>query len=119
MSTTVEEEKSVFPNSAPHRPSRLEQLRVKPWLRPPAPRVTLINCKVIDTNQGALLDGLQTIVLEGGSVVSVEPSKSEQKGEGVIDVGGKFVCPGLIDAHVHVAAVPGSRVSRQSRWRRT
>ena len=31
-----------------------------------------------------------------------------------VDVEGKFVCPGLIDAHVHVTAVPGTKVREGS-----
>lgn len=29
----------------------------------------------------------------------------------VVDLGGLFLCPGLIDTHVHVCAVPGGLVS--------
>lgn len=35
----------------------------------------------------------------------------EESGAKVYDLQGKFLSPGLIDAHVHVTAVPGVEVS--------
>lgn len=59
------------------------------------------------------MDGEYAIKVEKGEIVSVEPMGKAKLEEGVkqIDVKGKYVCPGLIDAHVHVCAVPGVTVS--------
>ena len=69
---------------------------------------------MIDTTAGKLLDEPQTIQLEDGLVASIGPTGSFQYEAKAtkIDLDGRFVCPGLIDAHVHISAIPGVEVSR-------
>jgi imidazolonepropionase-like amidohydrolase len=59
------------------------------------------------------MDGEYAIKVEKGEIVSVDAQKGARLDNGVkqIDVKGKYICPGLIDAHVHVCAVPGVAVS--------
>jgi adenine deaminase len=86
---------------------------VKPWLKPSETPYTLTNAKIIDTVNGKLLEGTHSITIKNGVIASIA---ADGQGSGAdegtrIDVGGKFVSPGLIDAHVHVTAVPGVNVS--------
>jgi imidazolonepropionase-like amidohydrolase len=52
-----------------------------------------------------------SVFIENGHIVSVERGKSAKKPSGATVVwgGGKFLIPGLIDSHVHLAAIPGMR----------
>src|SRR5260370_14063933 len=62
------------------------------------------NCTVLDTVAGALLAD-RNVVVEGETIreVSDRPVKSARAT--VIDLKGKTLMPGLIDAHVHAVAV--------------
>ncbi len=62
------------------------------------------NCTVLDTVAGALLPG-HNVVVEGETIreVSDRPVKSARAT--AIDLKGKTLMPGLIDAHVHALAV--------------
>ena len=52
-----------------------------------------------------------SVFIENGHIVSVERGKSAKKPSGatVLWGDGKFLIPGLIDSHVHLAAIPGMR----------
>jgi imidazolonepropionase-like amidohydrolase len=62
------------------------------------------NCSVLDTKAGVLLPG-RNVVVEDDTIreVSDRPVKSARAA--VIDLKGKTLMPGLIDAHVHAIAV--------------
>src|SRR5229473_7119526 len=62
------------------------------------------NCAVLDTVAGVLLPG-HNVVVEGETIreVSERPVKSARAT--AIDLKGKTLMPGLIDAHVHAMAV--------------
>ncbi|ORX38209.1 hypothetical protein BD324DRAFT_619980 [Kockovaella imperatae] len=101
-----------FPNDPEPRDAVLPLLRVKPWMPlHAAPRIYLINAQVIDTEEGKLFDGLQTIEIIDGHIASIGLTDSftytDTKAP-KIDLDSRFVCPGLIDAHVHISAIPGS-----------
>jgi imidazolonepropionase-like amidohydrolase len=68
-------------------------------------RIVLRNAAVLDPEAGSLAEG-QAVVTEGGRVVEVAATAAVRAGDAtVVDVGGRAVMPGLIDAHVHVNAV--------------
>jgi imidazolonepropionase-like amidohydrolase len=68
-------------------------------------RMVLRNAAVLDPEAGSLAEGL-AVVTEGGRVVEVAATGAVRAGDAtVVDVGGRTVLPGLIDAHVHVNAV--------------
>jgi len=52
-----------------------------------------------------------SVFIENGHIVSVERGKNAKKPSGatVVSGDGKFLIPGLIDSHVHLAAIPGMR----------
>jgi hypothetical protein len=52
--------------------------------------------------------GKGSVLIENGRIVSVERRKSKKPiGATVVSGRGQFLIPGLIDSHVHLAAIPG------------
>jgi hypothetical protein len=103
----------AFPNPPVVRDALLHELKVKPWVEQAHEPFYLTHAIIIDPVKGQLLDGEYVIRVEKGEIASLEPQEGA-KLEGdfkQINVKGRFVCPGLIDAHVHVCAVPGVEVS--------
>jgi imidazolonepropionase-like amidohydrolase len=64
----------------------------------------LRNASVLDPEAGELTEG-QSVVIEGGRIADVGPGLSGPDDAVILDVGGKTVMPGLIDAHTHPAIV--------------
>jgi len=75
-------------------------------------RVALVNAAVVHVANGTVQDG-QTIILTGGRIESVGAGPAPA-GARVIDVRNRWVVPGLIDAHVHIAGAPQMRAALQS-----
>jgi imidazolonepropionase-like amidohydrolase len=64
-------------------------------------RTTFVNAKIFDSVRAEYLDD-SVVVVEGDRIVAVERTTGDTgKGE-VVDVTGKTLMPGLIDAHCHV-----------------
>ena len=53
---------------------------------------------------GELVEG-QSVVVEGGRIADIGPGLSGPDDAALIDVAGKTVMPGLIDAHTHPTSV--------------
>lgn len=68
------------------------------------------NANLFDSQAGVLRPGA-TVVVKGDSIVDVFFDATSTGDMPVIDIGGRCLLPGLIDAHVHVTAVR-SDVSR-------
>ncbi|KAF9252682.1 hypothetical protein DTO006G1_6150 [Penicillium roqueforti] len=89
----------------------------KPWLLGAQRTYIFTSANLIDLDAGTVIKNT-TIKLSGGLVSLVDTSGVET-GDNVdpdavqIDLKGKYVCPGLIDSHVHIAAVPGSLSLRE------
>lgn len=79
---------------------------------PPAPTIALTNASVLSVRTGALQRSL-TVVLRGGRIESVGAGAAPA-GARVFDLHGRVVVPGLIDAHVHIAALPQLRAALES-----
>ncbi len=75
-------------------------------------RLALTNAQVINVVSGAVLEG-QTIVLTGGRIESVGTAPPPA-GVRVVNLGNRWVLPGLIDAHVHLASASQMRAALQS-----
>jgi imidazolonepropionase-like amidohydrolase len=84
---------------------------IKPWKLHPQRTLVFVNATIIDPAQGELIhnatvrisDGKITQIVTDGSTTATE----DVPGDNVIDLTGKYLCPGLIDCHVHIAVVPG------------
>ena len=68
-----------------------------------APPCAFVHANVIPMNEERLLPD-QTVVVENGTITQVGPSKTVviPRGACKIDAKGKFLIPGLADAHVHL-----------------
>jgi imidazolonepropionase-like amidohydrolase len=74
--------------------------------QPPAPAVTVIrNATILTVANGTIPKG--SILIRDGRIAAVGPDLSVPTGATVIDADGRFVMPGIIDAHSHIA-VEGS-----------
>ncbi|KAK4960738.1 hypothetical protein LTR66_012906 [Elasticomyces elasticus] len=82
-----------------------------PWNLPPRPRYVFTGANLVDPAKGEVMTNV-TVHLHGGVVKSINGNPDEWEDDSStikIDLEGKFVCPGLIDCHVHLMAVPGKR----------
>ena len=61
----------------------------------------LVDCNIVDVNKGTILKNASLRIKEG-LIVSFGEDAKPLKGEKVIDLKGGYLCPGLIDAHVHL-----------------
>jgi imidazolonepropionase-like amidohydrolase len=67
-----------------------------------APAVTVIrNATILTITNGTIPKG--SILIRDGRIAAVGPSVSAPAGASVIDADGRFVMPGIIDAHSHIA----------------
>ncbi|KAJ9643660.1 hypothetical protein H2204_001805 [Knufia peltigerae] len=93
-----------------HKASFLNDMAT-PWKLPAQPKYVLLGANLIDPVQGVVIKNA-TIHLSQGIVASVNGPREEWENDSdtvKVDLQGKYVCPGLIDCHVHLAAVPGEK----------
>ncbi|KAJ4490054.1 hypothetical protein J3R30DRAFT_3693517 [Lentinula aciculospora] len=113
--------KALYPGAPTKtRPSLLPKLAIKPWIPGPPPTIRLINAVVVDPSSGLLLGSdkgqsalKHTVIMNDGKFIAVRPTIKADENIGdqeetvLVDLDGAYVCPGLIDCHVHVTAVAG------------
>lgn len=78
---------------------------LKPWKLPKARKICFTNCKVVDVVNNQILTGVN-VTTSSGKIVNVSSAKVDSDAE-EIDCHGNYICPGLIDNHMHVQSVPG------------
>lgn len=61
----------------------------------------LTDCNVLNVNEGTVLDNA-SVRIEKGIITALGTELTPKKGEKVISLSGGYLCPGLIDAHVHL-----------------
>lgn len=66
------------------------------------PAIAIRGATILTVTNGTIRNG--TIVLRGGKIEAVGANVSVPSGAQVVDATGKFVSPGIIDAHSHIAA---------------
>lgn len=64
------------------------------------PSLLFVNARVIDPASG--LDQTGDVAIADGMIAAVARGLSRSHADRVIDAGGRIVCPGLIDPHVHL-----------------
>jgi imidazolonepropionase-like amidohydrolase len=81
-------------------------------------RYALVNATVIDANHQSSL-GHQTVVIEGNKIAQIftDGSKTLPPADVVINLHGKYLLPGFIDTHVHLATDPSQTDNRASTLR--
>ncbi|KAL3417965.1 amidohydrolase [Phlyctema vagabunda] len=85
---------------------------LRPW-KPERQNIYLLRkATIVDVLDGRLIYN-QDVWLKNGLISSISLSSAtrsiEKEGVREIDLTGKYLCPGLIDAHVHLTAVPGEK----------
>ncbi|KAL5357121.1 hypothetical protein BJX96DRAFT_181223 [Aspergillus floccosus] len=83
---------------------------VKPWLpKSKKPSILLKNADLIDPVDGTVHPNTSVHISDGVfQSVSLDSQPFPVPEDTVtIDLAGQYLCPGLIDAHVHISAVPG------------
>jgi imidazolonepropionase-like amidohydrolase len=80
--------------------------------QPPPEPLALVNANVVDVRTGQVQRGV-TILLRDGRIASVEAAAAPAGGR-VLDVRGRYVLPGLIDAHTHLSTLPQARMALES-----
>ena len=78
----------------------------------PQPYVALVNGHVLDVRTGGI-EANATIVLRDGKIASIGPGPAPAGAE-VIDLEGRYVLPGLFDAHTHLDDLDRARRALQS-----
>jgi imidazolonepropionase-like amidohydrolase len=78
----------------------------------PAPHLALLNANVLDVRTGAITTET-TVVLRGGKIVSVATGPPPGGAE-TIDLEGRYVLPGLFDAHTHLDSLDRARRALES-----
>lgn len=81
--------------------------RIKPWQLSPQKTYIFRNANIVDTEKGRIRRGCD-VQVSSGIIDRIEEGQIPETCEAVVvDLEGRFLCPGLIDAHVHLMAVPG------------
>ena len=84
---------------------------IKPWSMGPQNKYIFTNANVVDTKKGIIVPHA-TVTISDGFIDSIESSSKSLAVEAtsnatVVDLEGKYLCPGLFDCHVHIMATAG------------
>src|SRR5687768_6795772 len=79
-----------------------QRAAAQPAARPAAPPVLIRNATVLTASRGTLEN--TDILLRGGKIAAIGANLAAPAGGRTIDATGKFVIPGIIDAHSHSMA---------------
>jgi len=75
--------------------------------------LVLTRARVVDVNDGTVSEPA-TVVVEGGRISAIAEGATEMpaeapEGAAIIDLMGRYLAPGLLDAHVHVSSAANAR----------
>jgi imidazolonepropionase-like amidohydrolase len=109
---------SIHQQTSPQNRNKMAQVQaMKPWTAAPRRRYRLVDATIIDVKDGQVYQHCTIDLLNGrihrlsklsqGPPPGDETMKWTQGEEIIINLNGKFVMPGLIDCHVHLATPPG------------
>lgn len=80
----------------------------------PPPVVVITNASLVDGARGAFARNATVVLRDGRIGEIVEGTFAPPPGATVIDARGRFLLPGLIDAHTHVASLSAARRALES-----
>lgn len=66
-------------------------------------KYALINGKILNGHKDMEVETGKTIFIENEKIVAIEPYRNLDKSYQIIDLQGKYILPGLINMHVHLA----------------
>lgn len=93
-----------------HSASAIPEKTYKPWTLPPQTPYIFEDINVVDSVSGTI-QPKQDVYIASGKIITITPTGSSDShaSSAAIRVPspGKFLSPGLIDAHVHLTSVPG------------
>lgn len=84
--------------------------KIKPWRLPTPKTYIFSNANIVNTLDGSIRKNASVLLSNGfiQEIYDTEPSKRTPAPDAItVDLAGRFICPGLIDSHVHLMAVPG------------
>ncbi|KAL5041496.1 hypothetical protein BDW71DRAFT_217828 [Aspergillus fruticulosus] len=85
----------------------------KPWIpREPGPDITFINASVVDVEAGRIIPDSSVRIADGLIADVATGNYTRPSSSTVVNLQGQYICPGLIDCHVHLTATPGSTALR-------
>ncbi|KAL4988557.1 hypothetical protein BDW68DRAFT_196689 [Aspergillus falconensis] len=85
----------------------------KPWIpREPGPDITFINASVVDVEAGRIIPDSSARIADGLIADVATGNYTRPSSSTVVNLQGQYICPGLIDCHVHLTATPGSTALR-------
>ena len=90
------------PDTLNPRPSTLDLTAVSLPVPPAGRLVAITNATIMTASKGTIQKG--TIVIRDGKIAAVGADVTVPAGAKVVDASGKYVTPGIIDAHSHSAA---------------
>ncbi len=71
--------------------------------------LVLTNARVVDVHDGTVSEPA-TVVIEDGRIVAISDGAADApEGAATVDLMGRYLAPGLLDAHVHVSSVANAR----------
>lgn len=88
--------------------TKIPEHLIKPWKLPPQTVYCFKNANVVDPVSGSFLPN-QRVKISKGRIDFVGKTLFYPASDNVVvvDLEGKFLCPGLIDCHMHLASVAG------------
>ena len=80
---------------------------------PPQEALALTNASVVNVRTGEVMRSA-TVLIRGGRIESVAASQPVPSGVRAVDLRGRYVVPGLIDAHVHIGGIAQMHAALES-----
>jgi imidazolonepropionase-like amidohydrolase len=80
---------------------------------PPAKTSVYLGATLIDGRDGPVYSNM-AVIIQGDRITAIRPADGfrSENGQEIVDVRGKFIIPGLVNSHVHVATIADPRIAR-------